>query len=72
MTPADRNAREAKRLKRKRADPAYRAAENARRSPSRALIGRTIRVTFSDALPQLVAVMWRDLAAQPLTSTRND
>jgi hypothetical protein len=73
MTPAEH-------MRRLRANPAYRAAENARnaarernrRAQRRALTGRALRITFSDSLPSLVSIALRNLAGRPAPATHPD
>jgi len=80
MTPAEHRERhrerEAARCRRKRADPAYRAAENARTAARgrdrRALTARALRITFSDSLPSLVSILLGDLTARPASTNQPD
>jgi hypothetical protein len=76
MTPAERRKHEAERLRRKRRDPTYLAAENARSAARardrRAMTGRALRITFSDSLPSLVSIALRDLTARPASTNQPD
>jgi hypothetical protein len=65
--PAAQASRSKLSRSRKRPQPKRQRDVRARR---RALSARAIRVTFCDALPSLVAVFWRDLAARRVTSNR--